>query len=113
MNSFADFEYLFPSLTPPVRVIVTNDPSRDLNSMMAATARRVDEVNILLFATSADVSHDEHVDPNVVVDNLLRHARKFFRAEPTAEQSVQCREELLAWVRQHRAQAVSLVGADP
>ena len=82
MNSFADFEYLFSSLTPLVRVIVTSDATRNLNSMMSAAARPIEEVQVLLFATSADVWHDDHVDPHVVVDNLVRHARKFLERSP-------------------------------
>lgn len=111
MNAFTDYEFLLPLSTGPIRITVTNDASRSLDSIMDRQSRPNDEMQLLLFATSADLSHDEHVDPHVVVDNLIGDARKFFKVEPTADMLTQFREGLHEWICEHRGKLVSPLDA--
>lgn len=100
MAHVTDYECLFPLAPGPVRVFVTSDASRSLGSIMD-DAGHSHEAYVLLFATSADLSHDDQVDSLVVVDNLVGNARKFFKAEPTAEKLAQFRDGLHAWICEH------------
>jgi hypothetical protein len=108
MDNVTDFEFSFDLPTGPLHLVVTADPSRELDFRVGGIEVADDWVHVLLFVEPAEIAMPAVQEPSLVVEKLVGSAEKFFRSVPSTEALDEFRAGVLQWITAH-----NLIASEP